>query len=387
MGKTYTCTIPLKCWKVHKCSACEGTYRYRFERTIKGSAGSEAAARKNAEKSLQRQLESGVDQQPCPQCGLFQANMVGGRRSVLHGRVTVVFAIAIIIVAIIGAAHGLPFDRVSTIAAGIAAAGLLIHLAIAARSPNRNRDANRALAQRRVEQGTVQQLETGSATESFESQTAAQLTGKHQIALLLLALGCVALFGPELERRAKGQALNADFYPPVVGPGDEPTVYMNESVTAVDGRWRGSGGATVLNADKAGVSTDTLDGRSRDSDWGSTISTKTKTNSVTPWIVLQVPDDAKLTGKTLDLDVYLHLTYPKLTGDKQFLDADGEFRRHTTLSLSDAHAGATYYSRWWAGMIAGGLLGIIGGWWLARLAKAHTATAHPVGVMPIEVTG
>lgn len=84
-GKTFTAKVSGSVWKEVKCEACQCEYVYRLTRTGRGSgsapyyigeASASDRAQRGAVKDLQKKLERGCDAVACPECGVYQTNMV-----------------------------------------------------------------------------------------------------------------------------------------------------------------------------------------------------------------------------------------------------------------------------------------------------------------------
>src|SRR5437660_904739 len=71
-----TSTITARCWKQHTCTACGCVYQYLFERTRSASGGTGEDTSGKARLKLARALRNGIDECPCPTCGIIQADMV-----------------------------------------------------------------------------------------------------------------------------------------------------------------------------------------------------------------------------------------------------------------------------------------------------------------------
>ena len=84
MATRYTCTINVRCWKQHTCVACGGQFSYLFLRKVTGTAGSPAASQATAGRNVKKRMDSDVDSQPCPACGIYQPDMIGQRRNTLQ---------------------------------------------------------------------------------------------------------------------------------------------------------------------------------------------------------------------------------------------------------------------------------------------------------------
>src|SRR5262249_35218834 len=148
MGTTYTQTIEFSVWKEHTCSCCGTVYRYLFKRTMKGEGGTPETAARNAERAVQKAIEREVDQRPCPECGLYQPDMVAAKRWTAPWWAfwagVPVFALLVILVL----TDVMTYGTAAIIAAVCAAPALVAHFLIDASDPNRDREANRKLGRR-----------------------------------------------------------------------------------------------------------------------------------------------------------------------------------------------------------------------------------------------
>src|SRR4051812_33349013 len=122
MGKTYTSTIEVQCFKEHTCSCCGAVYAYNLVRTVKGTAATADKATANAQKLAARALEREVDQEPCPTCGLLQADMIGQTRAKRHKTIFWIALVVFVAIVIMKAAYLIQAD-IAIWAAGAACAG------------------------------------------------------------------------------------------------------------------------------------------------------------------------------------------------------------------------------------------------------------------------
>src|SRR5262245_17209672 len=148
MGTTYTQTIEFSVWKEHSCACCGTVYRYMFKRSMKGEGGTPEIAAQNAENAVQAALENEVDMRACPECGLFQPDMIGSRRGKHHwwafwAGVPIYGLLFILVLTDI-----LSFSTASLVGGVCALPLLLAHFLIDAINPNGNRDANRKESKR-----------------------------------------------------------------------------------------------------------------------------------------------------------------------------------------------------------------------------------------------
>src|SRR5262245_11710406 len=91
MATGYRATIEFRCWKEHPCVGCAGTYAYKFTRTVCGAGGTKEAAEEAAQAAVTPALQTWVDHQPCPTCGLYQPEMVAERRASRYWAIFLVF--------------------------------------------------------------------------------------------------------------------------------------------------------------------------------------------------------------------------------------------------------------------------------------------------------
>jgi hypothetical protein len=86
VGNRYTATVSGSTLKYVTCSCCGCQFVYQLKREASGEAtsflwldnsGATNRARKSASKSLNNRLQNEVNARSCPDCGMYQENMVG----------------------------------------------------------------------------------------------------------------------------------------------------------------------------------------------------------------------------------------------------------------------------------------------------------------------
>jgi hypothetical protein len=84
-GRTYAATVSGSALKRVQCAACNKVFEYILERSASGrgashyflnNAGAAERARQRAHVNLDRALSDGVDPVHCPECGIYQPEMV-----------------------------------------------------------------------------------------------------------------------------------------------------------------------------------------------------------------------------------------------------------------------------------------------------------------------
>ena len=244
MGKTYTSTIEVACFKEHTCTCCGAVYSYNLQRTVKGTAATADKATANAQKLAARALEREVDMEPCPTCGLLQPDMIGQGRVKRHKTVFWIALVVFVLIVILRAAYVIQADvAIWAAVAACAAAAVALFLTDTA-DPNRNPEANRQVAEGRVASGAVAH-QPGKLVPGAQEAARVPRTLVHKMTLAMLAVVVVMAAAPEVVRLTRHWPLNSDCYPPVIGPGDQSRIYMNDKISSIKGYWRGRPNVTV----------------------------------------------------------------------------------------------------------------------------------------------
>ena len=357
MAKTYTSTIQLKVRKEHTCVGCGGAYSYVFQRAITGSAPTPDRASANAKKNVQKALTYDVDLHPCPSCGLYQPAMVGRSKVVKHQTVLWLTLVGLVGTVILKLTHVLNTDVAAWTLAVVCGVAAVFYTFIDRKNLNADLDANRRAAQDRVAKSVIVQRVPGRGGTVAEEIVNPPRSVTHRLAVPLLFASIVMAAAPELLRMSKHWPLNPQYYPPVVGPGDDTRFYMADSISSIKGYWRGRPEAALAVAgskEKIPLQTTT-----NQNDWGHSISVKSseKSTSSHPWLELTLPDNASLEGKQAHCDMRLDVAFPQVEGTSSFVTHRDSFSQSTDLQLAAAHAGRQYTSLWWEG--GGAAIGLV----------------------------
>ncbi len=356
-------------WREHTCIHCGCRFQCRIDSKVIGAGPSPLAANLKANRVLYKSLASAVARRPCPTCGLNQPDMVGPARFRLHLFVffallgSLFFAMLVLRIAL-PAASETPF--LPLIASGIVLAligtGLLAHLAIDMKNPNKNLLANLEVAQAYLQSGQLRLIASGDELIARDPPSASGWRPAGQFALygvMLLALVMVPM--GEALRLTKGWQINRNCDPVVAGPGDNIKVQFPDRIVTVKGNWRGEGQAEILNADDLGVPSDMKLVSSHDN-WGEQIRIEHEYEAHFVrelWARIELPDDPRLGGKTLQIKMELDITYPKWKPGG--FENTKETATHTvTLAVaSERNAAATYYRYFIVGALGGLVLALL----------------------------
>lgn len=306
--------------------------------------------------------------------------MVADIKSGRYGLGWILGGIIVIAGLIVGLADVLTISGASMIGlAGGVIAGLACASGVTT-NPNADLSKNLQTAEEEVQSEIVTVTEEG--TGSVVEDENAGIGGGHIFGLALICIAVVATLAPSVLSIVSGWPKNDDAYPAVVGPGDDAKIYFDQQIVAINSMWTGSGTATITNAAEVGAP-ETLTARSKQSNWGNTISGKSVSNTTrSMYATVMMPDNESLVGKTLDLKIDISAVYPYEQGGG-FTDEHGEFTHTTQITLASPGAGGLYGASFIGGHIAAILCVIVGGLTLNGTAKSLRAKGNETMVAPI----
>jgi hypothetical protein len=387
MATTYTSTVQIDVWKEHTCVCCGNNFRYRFRRKKVGRGGSPQVASNAVQAMVRKALVEEVDIHPCPHCGLYQPDMIGVRKTLYHGLVTLAAFVVLLVPMIVYCADGLSGINAPWLIAALCAGVVVFHWLTDFINPNSNLEANQRHAERLVDKGVLQiPVGAGPAGERDESARGGTWTGRHSLAYLLMFAGLIAFLAPELFRTTSGLKANRDWHPPFAGPGDQPYIYFppQNRLTSIKGLWRGTPTVRVLNGADVGLP-NTLSATTHTDTWGDqiTVDSKSSTESTnTLWVRVQLPADPKLVGKELDLQLSMVVQFPKLAGvDKWMQATENVPPMERKLVLGPANCGSRYQSFWWGGYLGGAFLILVPSFALCMIASRLKRKALPTNIL------
>jgi hypothetical protein len=175
---------------------------------------------------------------------------------------------------------------------------------------------------------------------------------------------------------------NNNLYPEVAGPGDTPYFYFNDRIEAVKGLWRGMPQVVLLNPDEVGGPIP-LSATAQSDDWGNTITISSKsptTSKKSLWAKLQLPADSRLAGKTLKVQINMNVTFPAISGNKQWSPQTQNVTHTQTIELSGAGAGGKLKGAFWFGFIVGNALMLLASGLLPVFTNRFREAAHKTSI-------
>jgi hypothetical protein len=385
MPVVVTASITARCWKQHTCTACGCVYRYVFERTASASGSLATDTRGKAARKIVKKITDGVDECPCPTCGVVQPDMVARGKITWHTTFTVISAILLLLIVLPTRSGTVPLDQAGTVACVVAWFAVLGHLLTAWGNPNARPDRNMREVQAQMAVGRLEVIVPG-AQPNFDA-VPVNMTLLHALCLFAVFVAPPAFLTVVQVSREHPIPRNPTLKPEVIGPGDTVTVPLKTTSRSIGGYWHGMAKVNVLNVEETGAP-ETLMATSKVDPWPKTLSVGDRSDpyeSIEPWARVTLPDDPKLGGKKLKLQVTATLTYPvERAGRGPSFDlGTGTAHQEVEVHLAEAGVDRLYNETWNRGAMIG--LGgcILGGVVLTVLAHHLKSRAKPNQVMPL----
>jgi hypothetical protein len=385
-------TVPLgsKIESQHTCVACGCVFRYPLERVAKLHSGANSALAASAEMERQRMTthlqyhpEDGVEEHPCPTCGLIQPDMTSGGKA-MHVAGAALAAAAFIGLLLAWAFGSRPAVELTLLGVGVFVAVAVTQIAGILASPNWRRRANLTRAEKEVASGHLRQVRPGS--DGAAPVSSAGRPVQRLLALLLVIVAPAAFLGSIIYEANHSPPTNPGLEPTIVCPGDTVKCPLTDlSIEgAADGQyWRGQPTVRVLNAAEIG-GPETLDAKGSDRIWGHLADPQRPDHSLnaplTPTIQLTVPDDDDLGGQTLLLEVKMKMSYAYLSYDQSSSTVLTSTETKTvskvvTVRLAPAGYNESTQLAFLIGL-GGAAVSVLGGAWLAALACRRVMTGE-----------
>ena len=384
MTRTHTAKIEIRRWKAHACVACDCQYAYWMVRKLAYGGSTPERATEKAQAAAERAMAHEVDRQPCPTCGMYQPDMIAGRRRKLHICLLAASLLAVVLLGGLYLGDVVQADRTLAVAMGQIAFFAVLGFLVDFHNLNRNLEANRRAAEQEIAEERLRVIRPGIALTPVLEPRAPRLYGRLAIGLAILAILSPAL--PELMRMQAGWPLNADWYPPVAGPGDETCYYLPDEISSIKGFWTGTSKVTAQVAGESAAGELAVASFTRQADWGRSIQAQPgeHATSARPWVRLKLPGGESYAGKSLACKIALSVRYPVVHNDAVFATVAQDYQGEATLKLAAPLAARTYRTWWWSGFSAGAVLLIAS--MITRLAGAEALqrTAKPASILEEE---
>ncbi|BBM82874.1 hypothetical protein [Candidatus Uabimicrobium amorphum] len=338
--------------KTHTCIHCGSIFSYVMKRTPHGMANSEEEAVKAFEANV-IQAATGVDNHPCPNCGVVQPEMVAAKRKKHYIWQMIIFTCLFLITVLIAYFHVIHYTTAVLIHFCGAFSIVIWHLITNIHNPNNNLVAQRKIAKQREQHPAQLKLEKqGNLEGDIPPNEITHIYSGFLSALCALSL--LFIITPEVVRTTKKWPLNPQWYPQIIGPNDTSRYYFKKAIYSIKGYWRG---IAVANIFMEGQSFDAK-ATTNNNSWEQTISFESSERDTKSHIYAQVtmPSQSQLQNKEVLTVVYIEYKYPKFMGGNTYMIRDGQVEEKTSVKLAHANAGRQYLQLFYGGNVGGGLL-------------------------------
>jgi hypothetical protein len=386
MARGYKATLDVKCWKEHVCCYCGVAYRYVLDKNQTGTGATQTDAVAAARTAAVRSLRNAVAMVPCPACGHYQPDMIGGRRLRQHAIVLLAMTAATFGLFLLAVCDMLPPPAALWLTALCGVPAWLAYIWIGARNPNRSMRANKAVAERLVQQKRLETLSAeGERDERPRPVVVETGIGFFCVGALLL-FTTILMLGAEVVRLGSGWPANPDWHPPMFGPGDQAWTWIepDQPFETLRGEWRflnGSAKAMPLNKnDPKNVEKIALQISSRDTGW----STPHPADAASPprlWVRLQFPKNHALSRKRVQIEIAMNIAYPAAEQDR-VVDKQKGVTATLEVDMTRPLAAFLYSFFWYTAMLGGGTVYLLAGVYhllsdaaLKKMAAATRVTA------------
>ena len=341
------------CWKRYTCCYCGCQFRRRVHATMKGTGATLERAEANATDNVVRFLQQHIEQWPRPHCGQFQPEMIGSLRLTWH--LLILLASGAWVGALLLDYYGLaPRWLAATLLLALAALLIVAHWWIGKRYPN-----NYAAANKRRTDFQIKTLELsvdrGPNRKDGDWQFPDSIRlGKWFWRLLIASVLSLLLIGAcDAMRLTQDWPVNENWRPEVVGPGDSAWVFLPRTIQSLNGHWTGDANAVLEVVDAPGVFVP-IRATTRNDQWGDRIQVSSGASNSTRhlWVRIHVPDDEKLAGKKVRVQMTANVVFPFLEWNQHHFGLRQDVAQHQEeIQLGPTRAGLWFSIAWHAGTV------------------------------------
>jgi hypothetical protein len=393
MAGGYKATLEVQCWKEHTCCYCGAAYRYLLRKKQTGHGPTQTDAAAAARSSAVRAFRSTLEFRPCPGCGNYQPDMIGASRLSRHAILLLLTVAVLAGVFLLGVLELVPPAVTLVLLVLFAGPILLINTWIGMSNPNRNLRANKALAERLVNQNKQQAVPTDTNREDRPRAVVIDTGVGYWLAFLFLGATVVLMPGAELVRLAGGWRSNPDWHPAFIGPGDTAWtwVHLDQPIESLRGEWRATGSGKILNGNAIGLQQMTIDLPSVTSrDVALPDIQKLAGSASVPiqlWARVTLPPHRQIEKQPTPAQLKLILKVTVLVADAKddgkVVEKHIEVPYPVEVKLASARAGFQYGFYWYVAMLGGGSMFLLAGVYHLLRDQALKQCGLPTRVVPV----
>ena len=346
---TYRFRREFECWKERTCAYCGCVYRYRLKAARTGTGPTREAAKEDGIIAAMETVSERLDMSPCPRCLSYQPEMIGAQRLQWHA-IMMAFAAVWVVPLILVYTGWMSRWLAIAVTFVFAIVMILVHCRMQWRYPR----GSKALAAKkllnddiRVKAGTERKPESWEKPESIRAGMAVWISLGVAVCSLVLFVASDALL------LATGWPTNNVWHPEVGGPGDSMWVFVPSNVKSVKGLWGGQAHAVLHCVDDPNIVIP-LDSETRNVGWGDRINLDKgdrNQDSNSPWVGVYIPDDPRLAGKKVRIEITLNMAVPVMAGQNQFVTQWFLIQRTEQATLGPSNCGLIFLVVWYGSML------------------------------------
>jgi len=390
MARGYSVTLDVKCWKEHTCCYCGAAYRYRVQKKKIGQGNSQEAAAAAATGAAIRALRNESELRPCPGCGHYQPEMIGARRLVRHGFLVLFAGSALLTFLLLGACDLVPNSVSLWLFVLFAGVAMIAATWIGMRNLNSNLRANKARAQRLVDQQQMQITPADANREDRPRPVVVETGAGFWLAFLLLGATLIFMPGSEFIRIAGRWPSNPNTHPTIVGPGDSfwTWIDLDEPIKSLRGYWTATGTGKIINGNQLKLPQNEipLPGvSSNDAHWPDLASSASeKPVPARLWVRMTIPDKIQnLAGQRVPIELTLNVKYPDAENGTVVEKEKAAVKVPIELQLATHRAGFLYAFFWYVAVLGGGAMFLLAAGYHLMRDVALKKCGLPTRVIPI----
>lgn len=337
--------------KAHRCCAC-GTL-YAFPADLRVGRAKKDAGWEAIRDAVTRVQTVALEAVPCPQCAQIQPEMAAAIRFRSLQAIATAFIIGGVLLLV------LRFFSVGGPAAFML--GLVFPLLALL--------ATLLVLRRRIPGLDIAEtVEPGLATAHPDSKECEDFSARPLVGpLVLMAVALVLLASTALFVPLTGAIENRGWEPPYFGPGDTAEIVLTEPIVSLDGRWRGTGRATLVGPKDEDLGVEEFDVVALVRPWDEKRIVTKGHLSTNPAFRVTFPADPKLADRSLKLQLGGDIAFPVQAGESGYVVREDWIDAAMVVGLSRSGLADTFRT-WWHVVSGLGVVLTVAGLWTITVA-------------------
>ena len=377
-GKGYNASGNVRFFREHTCINCNTVFRYLIDTNVNASGSSEQEAKNRYKKAMTQIINSKVLSTRCPECGIFQPDMIGSRSKVFHSRFNYISLFLLLILMILAGLHIIPLNLVIIIYTLFNLMILILRIVYEIRNSTSNQPDRKngyETVYPEIDRSRKKQLRLG-------------LLNTYGVVfwlLILINLTAVAvLYIPEFTRLIYHDPINYNLIDNIAGPGEQTTCRFPTGISSVAGHWKAKSNPLKVSYKKQADCPESVLPvvKPVNKPWRNFITVKRggKNVSVNAAVNIRIPDIECLAHKEFIITVELIIAYPFMYNSTTFKESTKTITKDIAIKTGSRHAKERYLFLWRLCLFIGTLLLFVTGYLMARLngkLKGNPLSAIP----------